>query len=294
MPKAVRENKSRRKHRKAEFENYYNKEKEIGTSVTKFEEEDFKCLKKKNQVIPVTSVPKESKQTFIFTMYNWKGELLSKENVIKLVWNRPTTKVSLNAIIAIRKIIGDREQEFEEDLYLTGQGMIAINYVADKWGFTKYACNGHPGKTALNTIKKRYLLISGGRMYFFTPKLESDGVIHTNGQSGNKNNDYDYEIYLKQKQFVDELYNSDKRRQLFVCPEWMENLIRVVDGIKGNYVKLDENGQPKLSKNGKHILYDLKNLRKALQEVIEYKQFEPYKERVKEILDNYPKTSTNQ
>lgn len=74
----------------------------------------------------------------------------------------------------------------------------------------------------------------------------------------------------------------------------MENLIRVVDGIKGNYVKLDEDGQPKLSKNGKHILYDLKNLRKALQEVIEYKQFEPYKERVKEILDNYPKTSTNQ
>ena len=51
MPKAVRVNKSRRKHRKAEFENYYNKEKEIGTSVTKFEEEDFKCLKKKNQVI---------------------------------------------------------------------------------------------------------------------------------------------------------------------------------------------------------------------------------------------------
>ena len=30
MPKAVRVNKSRRKHRKAEFENYYNKEKEIG------------------------------------------------------------------------------------------------------------------------------------------------------------------------------------------------------------------------------------------------------------------------
>lgn len=294
MAKPVCQNKRRISKRKAKFENIGIKEKEVGTSVTKFDTEQFVNNTKKGQSMAVTVVPKKVNTTYLFTPYNWDSKLLTKQECLDLIWKRKYKRIRNKALEKIWQLVEPNLQEFEEDLYLTSLGMLAVGYVADKWGFTEYACKGKPGKTALNYVKKRYTCISGGRMYFYTPHMRSSGVLHTNGDSGDKASAYDYEIYLKQSEFVNFLENADKQRQLFVIPKWLENLVQIIDGIKGNCKKLDENGQELRDKDGKHILYDTNAIRQQLQIIKDFKQFEDVKDRVCEIIDNYPTDWKNQ
>lgn len=294
MPKPTFFNKLAISKRKCKFTKFEDKQKEIGSSVKKYEEEKFKYITGKDKSFAFSYIPQRCQQTHFFVYQSWDKHLLTEEELDKLIWNRDIPKVKSCIQQRIKDKVFKNKQQWIDDMYLAKNGIISIKYISSKYGFDECSSDGR-GKTYYNKIVKRIYLCSGGRANFLTRNHRIMGVEHTNGKSGNSLNKEDMEIYRKQIDYVNKLPKRSLQRQIYQPSKVIQELVQVVDGIKPNYIKKDEQGNIKMSKgNSKYILYDMKGFKQHIKLLMDYEQFKNYKDRFNEIINNFPKRSVNQ
>lgn len=295
MPKPTLFNRANMSKRKGKFKQVGEKQQELGSSVKKYNDERFKYNSTKNMSFAISYIPRKCRQTYLFTFQNWDKHLLTEDELDKVVWDRPLSKISDTSRDVIKDIIFTNKQEWIDDMYLAQNGIIAVDYISKKYGFDEYCANGGRGKTFYNIVVKRYFLVSGGRVNFMSRNHRLMGVEHINGKSGNNLNKQDFEIYEIQSTFVKDLPNRSSERNIYQPSKWAYELVQIIDGMKPNYVKKDNKGNIlKCKGNSKYILYDMKGLQSEVKTLITYKQFYPYEDRLKEIISNFPKISVNQ
>lgn len=296
MPKPTLFNKTNMVKRPGNFKQIdFIRQQEIGSSVKKYNNEEFKYVSGKNKSFAYSHIPQRAEQRPLFTPLGWDEHLLTVEEIESLVWDRPMPKINPIAQKLIKEKVLNNRQEWIDDMYLVQHGIVSVNFISKKYGFDKYCANGDKGKTYYNYFVKRYFNISGERINFMSRNLRLKGVEHTNGKSGNMLNTIDMKIHDKQIEFVKKLPNRSVQRDIYQPSKWVEEFVQIVDGMKPSFMKKDENGQPIKSKDKtKYILYNMGGLKQQVAQLLQYKQFIPYENRVQEILDNFTTKSVNQ
>lgn len=196
-------------------------------------------------------------------------------------------------------LIGLR-QDFINDLFCCSQGLLKVDYVAEKWKFKElfhpnlHSSGGREdsGKTELNKIIKRLYLISGGRVNYISRKHQLMGMQHALKSKDKAN----VNIYKNQYNIVSKLPNNSSLRKIMEPSSYLYEVLQIVDSFKPNCVQYDEEGNVKIQKgNNKCTLYDMDKLRNEyISTLINYLQFSDYKDKILEIIENYPVTSDNQ
>lgn len=179
-----------------------------------------------------------------------------------------------------KKLYENNPEDFITDVYLASLMILPKKYVSDKWGFSYGKDKNTDGKSRLNDVLKRAFTRSGGRVDYYTPKLQGKGIQHYDLKENTKKyeNLFAEDIDREQLELVKKLPNNSIERKIMQPSVWLNDFVMDVKHKESEFEYVGSDGELKVAR---------KLVKKELYKLADYAKYKDHRDKVIEVADNY-------